>query len=62
MSTLSYRTEHDLLGERAVPAVAYYGIHTLRAVENFHITGTPISAYPDLVRALAASTARRAAE
>jgi aspartate ammonia-lyase len=48
------RTEHDLLGDRAVPAQAYYGVHTLRAVENFPITGTPISIYPDLIRALAA--------
>ncbi|HEX7054801.1 MAG TPA: aspartate ammonia-lyase [Burkholderiales bacterium] len=47
------RIEHDLLGERAVPAQAYYGIHTLRALENFPITGTPISIYPDLVTALA---------
>ncbi|HYX63770.1 MAG TPA: aspartate ammonia-lyase [Burkholderiales bacterium] len=47
------RLEHDLLGERAVPAEAYYGIHTLRALENFPITGTPISIYPDLVAALA---------
>ncbi|WP_058043002.1 aspartate ammonia-lyase [Streptomyces roseifaciens] len=49
----SSRNEHDLLGERDVPTAAYYGIHTLRAVENFPITGTPISAYPDLVTALA---------
>ncbi|MEU7136524.1 aspartate ammonia-lyase [Streptomyces sp. NPDC046261] len=47
------RTEHDLLGERDVPTAAYYGVHTLRAVENFPITGTRISAYPDLVTALA---------
>jgi aspartate ammonia-lyase len=47
------RIEHDLLGERAVPADAYYGIHTLRALENFAITGMPISVYPDLVGALA---------
>jgi len=47
------RLEHDLLGEREVPAEAYYGIHTLRALENFPITGTPISAYPGLVNALA---------
>ncbi|NJR43704.1 MAG: hypothetical protein HC767_14690 [Akkermansiaceae bacterium] len=48
------RVEHDLLGDRAVPAEAYYGIHTLRAVENFPISGTQISIYPDLVNALAA--------
>src|SRR5437870_10611234 len=51
--TQPVRTEHDLLGDRAVPAEAYYGIHTLRALENFPITGTAISIYPDLVRALA---------
>src|SRR5689334_16648438 len=47
------RIEHDLLGDRAVPADAYYGIHTLRALENFPITGMPISVYPDLVVSLA---------
>jgi aspartate ammonia-lyase len=52
MTSAPYRVEHDLLGERAVPADAYYGIHTLRALENFPITGTPISIYPDLVSAL----------
>jgi aspartate ammonia-lyase len=48
------RIEHDLLGDRQVPADAYYGVHTLRAIENFPITGITISAYPDLVNALAA--------
>jgi len=47
------RIEHDLIGERAVPAQAYYGVHTLRALENFAITGTSIAIYPDLVAALA---------
>ena len=53
MTTAAVRVEHDLLGEREVPARAYYGIHTLRALENFPITGTSISIYPDLVSALA---------
>lgn len=55
MSVNSGRTrrEHDLIGERDVPADAYYGVHTLRALENFPITGTAISIYPDLVTALA---------
>src|SRR5438874_2120263 len=53
MASDKNRVEHDLLGDRQVPADAYYGVHTLRAVENFPITGTPISIYPDLVRALA---------
>ncbi|MBT3313917.1 MAG: aspartate ammonia-lyase [Anaerolineae bacterium] len=47
------RTEHDLLGYKEVPAEAYYGIHSLRAVENFPISGTKIRAYPELVNALA---------
>jgi aspartate ammonia-lyase len=53
MTTDKQRIEHDLLGDRAVPDAAYYGVHTLRAVENFPITGNPISIYPDLIRALA---------
>lgn len=47
------RTETDFMGARLIPAAAYWGIQTLRAVENFPITGTPISAYPRLVQALA---------
>lgn len=47
------RIEHDLLGEREVPAEALYGVQTLRAIENFPITGISISAYPYLVEALA---------
>jgi aspartate ammonia-lyase len=47
------RLEHDLLGNKEVPGDAYYGVHTLRAVENFPVTGTPISHYPELIRALA---------
>src|ERR1039458_4781328 len=47
------RKEHDLLGDRYVPFDVYYGVHTLRAIENFPITGTPISIYPDLISALA---------
>lgn len=49
----SFRIEHDLIGDRQVAADAYYGVHTLRALENFPISGTPISIYPDLVSALA---------
>ena len=47
------RIEHDLLGDHPVPGAAYYGVHTARALENFSITGMPISRYPDLVVALA---------
>ncbi|HEU5209828.1 MAG TPA: aspartate ammonia-lyase [Longimicrobiales bacterium] len=48
------RREKDLLGERDVPDRAYYGIQTLRAVENFPMTGIPIAQYSALVNALAA--------
>jgi aspartate ammonia-lyase len=47
------RTERDLLGEKQVPDSAYYGVQTLRAIENFHISGVPISHYPELIRGLA---------
>ena len=52
-TSLKHRLEHDLLGNREVPAAAYYGVHTLRAQENFAITGISIAVYPDLIRALA---------
>ncbi|MDB4868950.1 MAG: aspA [Cohnella sp.] len=45
------RVEKDFLGEKEVPAGAYYGIQTMRAVENFPITGVPIHA--ELLNALA---------
>ena len=51
--TAPTRNEHDLLGEREIPAAAYWGIHTLRALDNYQISGTRIGAYPDLIRALA---------
>jgi aspartate ammonia-lyase len=47
------RLEHDLLGQKAIPDDAYYGVQTARAIENFHISGIPVSQYPDLIRALA---------
>ena len=47
------RLEHDLLGEREVPADAYFGIQTLRALENYDITGIPLSHFPNFIKALA---------
>ncbi len=52
-SPASSRIEKDLLGVLEVPANAYYGIQTLRAVNNFHLSGVPLSHYPKLVVALA---------
>ena len=54
------RNEHDLLGDRAVPDDALYGIQTLRALENFPITGTPLREFPALIEALAAVKAAAA--
>ncbi|CAA9309641.1 MAG: Aspartate ammonia-lyase, partial [uncultured Gemmatimonadetes bacterium] len=48
------RMEYDLLGERPLSTDLYYGVQTLRAMENFPITGIPIGQYPHLVFALAA--------
>src|SRR5512133_1931441 len=53
MTQPGVRIEHDLLGEKAVPADAYYGIQTARALENFHISGVELRLYPDLIKAFA---------
>ncbi len=45
------RTERDFLGERQIPADAYYGVQTQRGMDNFRITGVPMSAEPEFVRA-----------
>jgi len=50
---MDYRLEKDSLGARQVPAGAYYGVQTVRAMENFQITGIPISHYNRLIQALA---------
>lgn len=46
------RIEEDLLGTREVPADAYYGVHTLRAIENFYISNNKISDIPEFVRGM----------
>ncbi len=52
MTTVT-RTEIDFLGPMEVPADAYWGVQTARAIENFPITGQKISNMPNLIRALA---------
>jgi aspartate ammonia-lyase len=47
------RTEHDLLGDKQVPASAYYGVQTARALENFRISGVTMNYYPEFVDAFA---------
>ena len=47
------RTEKDLLGEKQIPADAYYGVQTARALENFKLSGVLINHYPGFVEAWA---------
>jgi len=47
------RIEHDLLGEKEVPASALYGVQTARAIENFQISGTTLVDYPELINGFA---------
>jgi aspartate ammonia-lyase len=53
MNASPLRQESDFLGSRGIPAAAYWGVHTARAVENFPISGQPLSCMPELVRSLA---------
>jgi aspartate ammonia-lyase len=52
-STGATRMEKDLLGEKEIPADAYYGVQTARALENFQISGVPINHYPGFIEAWA---------
>ncbi len=52
-ATTKTRTERDLLGEKQIPADAYYGVQTARALENFQLSGIPINHYPGFVEAWA---------
>ncbi|MEG2319534.1 MAG: aspartate ammonia-lyase, partial [Mucinivorans sp.] len=47
------RTEHDLLGNREVPVEYYFGIQTMRAMENFHISRVRLYFFPALIQGLA---------
>mgnify|MGYP000845349372 FL=1 len=46
------RLEHDLLGDKLVPAEALYGVQTLRCIENFDISRQLLSQFPHLIKAL----------
>ncbi|MDR0440741.1 MAG: aspartate ammonia-lyase, partial [Candidatus Accumulibacter sp.] len=48
----AFRIEKDFLGEKQIPADAYYGVQTQRGKDNFHITGIPMSTEPYFVKAL----------
>ncbi len=53
MEEKNYRIESDLLGELKVPAAAYYGVQTQRALNNYHISRKRMRDYPDYVVAIA---------
>ena len=47
------RTEHDLLGDKQVPADALYGVQTARALENFQISPVLMNSYPEFIQGFA---------
>jgi len=51
IDTKGFRVEKDFLGEKSIPADAYYGVQTMRGKDNFHITGIPMSLEPNFVKA-----------
>ncbi|MDO4228270.1 MAG: aspartate ammonia-lyase [Capnocytophaga sp.] len=48
-----FRIESDLLGDLQVPIDAYYGVQTQRAIDNFYISGSKMSDFPEFVKAIA---------
>ena len=50
---MTKRMEHDLIGEREIPEDVYYGVQSLRALENFNITGVSLSKFPTFIISLA---------
>src|SRR5688572_16542487 len=53
MTSPKTRTEHDLLGDLEVPADAYWGVQTHRALDNFKISGVQLRLYPNFIKGLA---------
>lgn len=47
------RREHDLLGEKEIPVEYYFGVQTMRAVENFHISRVSLNLFPEFIKGLA---------
>ncbi|MDR2099375.1 MAG: aspartate ammonia-lyase, partial [Campylobacteraceae bacterium] len=50
---MSFRIEHDLIGDKEISNDCYYGVQSARAQENFHITGVKLSSFPTFIRSLA---------
>lgn len=54
MAERKYRIEHDSIGSKKIPDDKYYGVQTLRAMENFPVSHIPVSDYPLIIKALGA--------
>ncbi len=50
---MSFRIEHDFIGDKEISNECYYGVQTCRALENFHLSGRKLSDYPFFVKAFA---------
>ena len=50
-SDQNFRSEHDSIGDRTLPKDAYYGVQSLRAAENFRITG--LTMHPEIINSIA---------
>ena len=53
------RTEHDLLGNKEIPVEFYFGVQTMRAIENFNISRVRLYFFPELIKALAMAKLHR---
>lgn len=51
-TNMKTRTEEDLLGKLEVPADAYYGVHTMRALDNFQISYVTVNSIPEFIRGM----------
>src|SRR5436190_9641972 len=53
MSHMAFRVEEDFLGQKKILDELYYGIHTVRALDNFNITGVRMNSQPVFIQAFA---------
>ena len=58
MNHTTTRNEHDFLGDMPIPAAAYWGVHSARAVDNFAISGQTVGDVADLVREIGRASCR----
>ena len=59
---INTRVEKDLLGHKEIPAHCYYGVQTLRALENFNLSPNKLNQFPVFINALIGRFYRRVAQ